>query len=471
MGSMIGDYIHHRAEGYDKHGITLAGEYTPPNTKSIGNLISQYLNSTGTGATKAELEEMEKAISSFMTEPTQEREKAYAIIEEKLAQKYQEEMNNGTQWNVEMAKLEGIDLSKGLGQLHSHHVEGSSKMYMDLKEVTNKINKLEQIYLEKIGQKETNIKEWRELRESYQNFVGTSAKKMKSYDFLNNPLGLKIEGTYKEVGKLRDQLNAMIEQYASYPAIVGVEGMGFEYIVAAALMGAEKVTDENLDSYIVGDKTQRVTQYKSDNINMQAITAKLGEKTTLDVMYNQRAKIDIQISWEGIDAKISAKNVAFKDEYTWATVQGGSPFLSMIQDINPDFVNHWINIHAIKGSSEKAKIYGDPLDDTMKRVLFYKALTGQGAMRAAADQANLMVINDKTKRGGVTVVDMKTLYKKALNSTFLLSVKLGGKTIKNYHLKNVKAETWQERLNAITLQLHELKAFVSFNANSRLLTK
>lgn len=466
MGSIIGDYIHYSGEGYDEHGITLTGEYTAPNTKSIGNLISQYLNSVGSGATKAELAQMERDISSFMTESNSDREKVYAMIEEALANKYQDEMISG-QWDVQMAKLNGKDPSKGLGEIHSHRVEGGSKMYIDLKEITKKINKLEQIYLEQTGKSGTNTKAWRGLKETYQSFVGTSAKKLNSYDFLNNPARLKIEGSPKEIGKLRDQMNALIQQYASYPAIVGVEGMGFEYIVAAALTKAEEKGEEAFDTMvkaIKGDNIKVTNQYVSDNIDKKTISKVLGENTFLDINYNQREKIDVQVRWNGIDAKISAKNITFDDNHAWTSVQSGSPFLAMVQDVDPDFVNHWINVHAVEGKSQKKSAIKDTLDDTMKRVLFYKGLTGQGATRAAADEANIMIINDKTKQGGVTVIDMRDLYKRALEKTNLLSVSLGGKAIKDYKFNNVWAETWEERLAAIALQLHELKATIKFNA-------
>ena len=66
-------------------------------------------------------------------------------------------------------------------------------------------------------------------------------------------------------------------------------------------------------------------------------------------------KIDVELNWQGTDLRISAKNVSFKKSHTWVTVVSESPLLSMIQDIDGDFVNHWINLHAIHGTSQKAK--------------------------------------------------------------------------------------------------------------------
>ncbi len=87
----------------------------------------------------------------------------------------------------------------------------------------------------------------------------------------------------------------------------------------------------------------------------------------------------------------------------WITLTSNSPLLYMIQDLDGDFVNHFLNIFA-EHEDETPVFRGmrETMMDEIRFVALYKALTGSGAGRT---YANTFVVND-VRTGEVKVYDM-----------------------------------------------------------------
>lgn len=467
--SAIGDYIHYSAQGYDEHGTTLNGAYKAANYNYQMQKIKNNLSHISPGLSQEKLDEFGEMISSFMTEPEKmpRGEEALKAFSDELFKKFQIDLDSGM-FNMGSMKLTGVNVDNAIGKVKAHKGE-NGKLYMDLREITNKINRLEEVYLKEFNKKSVNTKDFIKLRQRYKDLVGKSVKSLRKYDFVSNKDNLKLEGSYKEIGELRNLLNDMINRYASYPCISNIEGISFENAIALASYAADSNANISTDEAILnvlGGNIKRMDQYNKAFFSRE-YTEQLGENTFLDAKYNKRSKIDVELNWKGTDLRISAKNISFNKSHTWVTVVSESPLLSMIQDIEGDFVNHWINIHAIHGASQKSKVEKNNINSAMKGYIFYKAVTGDVYKSDSSELANLFVINDKNSKGKVIVRDMKDIFNKALQNLDRISVAAEGRNINELKLKNVWSEPdYNARLHSILTQMHELKVKAMFNANS-----
>lgn len=479
--SAIGDYVHFHASNYEKYGTNIKGASF--NTISYASQKTEIMKKAKalrkSKLTKKEKEEFAEMISKFMTKPEEASEKviqAHAALEKDLFKQFEEEMNQGM-LDYETMSLKGVSTEGKLGKVSAHRTE-NGQLYLDLREITNKINKLEELYLNEMKKNPQSITELKKLKKDYKNLVGSTVKQLKKYDFKTNPKELSLIGSYKEIGKIRDGLNSLIQQYAAYPDIVGVEGVAFEDAIALAAWAAEDEALSTADEYVLNsvkgtDIIANVQQY--DKQHFSSKTIKLGEDTFLQSVYNQRAKVDVSLNWKTKDLRISAKNISFKNGYAWIDIVSGTPFAYLIQDIDATFVNHFLNVHAANVTNKEKiatskRLKNDKLDDTMKTYLFYKGLTGDTFNRAENDKVNLIVINDKTSPHGVKVANIEDILKQAENQLNRIKMQVGGENIKNLRLENLwvegKPQMYSQRISKILAQMHQLKVDAAFNASA-----
>lgn len=129
---------------------------------------------------------------------------------------------------------------------------------------------------------------------------------------------------------------------------------------------------------------------------------------------------------------ISAKNYNL-DRY-YVHVLSGSSLLYMLQDLDSDFVNHFLNLYAAHGKREGQKNVGidnaqlaamkSSILPEIKLILLYKGLTGDTNGRSSA---NLFIINDSSK-GKVKVLDMYKIISK-VEAQAIKGIKLNDKTL------------------------------------------
>lgn len=226
---------------------------------------------------------------------------------------------------------------------------------------------------------------------------------------------------------------------------------------------SDKKIDEIMDNTLKGVQgfsvKKKTPQYGSDNF-----IKIVGEDTFLEGTYNQRSKIDVLLKWKGKDAKISAKNVSFSD-YTWIKVVEGTPLLFLMQTLDTNFVNHWINLHAIHKDKKKNTNDITSIDNLMKVSLFYEGISGDVYGSSKKDQINLIIINDK-KTGRVIVKDLSSMLNNIMEQVNQLSVKANNKNIKEIKLQNSWATNPTMRIALILKELHNLKIDAKFYASS-----
>lgn len=469
--SAIGDYIHYSAEGYRKHGTSYKGSFRPPYF-TYSKVIQSRLKENKTKLSQQQLNEMAEIISAFMSNPNEKiKEDIYNNLNKQFGEKLKDALDN---FNFETASVKGIDTSTKIGIVRAHKSEFNNKLYVDLREITNKINKLEENALKEISKNEADLKTFDDLIKQYEQLVGQSIEKMKNYDFKTNKKNLNLEiqsSNGISISKMRDNLNSLITQYAAYPDIVGIEGLGFENIIAAALSAADDDA-ENWTDKVVGDVTKQVSQF---NVNKFFTNKeKLGENTFLIASYNQRAKVDVSLEWAGVDVKISAKNITLGDkQYAWIDAVSATPLIYLLQGINTEFINHFINLNSItKGMSDFNGLKSS-VNSAMKQYLFYKGITGDTYNRKKSDIPNLLIVNDKTGKYKVKVYDMQFIVNELFNKMDKVKVQIGGDRIMSKDFK-FKSNKWVgdnknsriealQRIQNIISEVHALKVNIAFN--------
>lgn len=398
-------------------------------------------------------------------------EQAKNIILDDLAEHYSNVISEGINKNEELLNWEKGSINPK--QLNTQYSIGKSKkkdnLYKDIQDITNRINKIETIFLKKFGAREKIPNDIRSalyaVKKEYTNTVGKAISTFKGYNFTSQTRNINIKED--NIPKLRRMLNGLIKQYAQYPNIVGIEGQAFEDIIALALNKtmeeSDKKIDEIMDNALKGVQgfsvKKKTPQYGIDNF-----IKIVGEDTFLEGTYNQRSKIDVLLKWKGKDAKISAKNVSFSD-YTWIKVVEGTPLLFLMQTLDTNFVNHWINLHAIHKDKKKNVNDITSIDNLMKISLFYEGISGDVYGSSEKDQINLIIVNDK-KTGRVIVKDLSSMLNNIMEQVNQLSVKANNKNIKEIKLQNSWATNPTMRIALILKELHNLKIDAKFYASS-----
>ena len=477
MGSTLGHYIHYRASNYDKHGTTYKGRFDKMNDTLVMSNIEKKIDSRKSSLTKKDIEELSELLSSFLKEPEKFKRGAevHQAVEQRMLERLRKVVKEGTV-NTKNIRIDGINTNNMIGIVHAHKTP-EGQLYLDLKEITQKINKLEEVYLRKMNQKTVRTREFQQLKSLYRNLVHMSAAQLKKYDFVANQKNLPLHLTSPSdsgysLKKLRDLLNQMITEYAAYPDIANIEGLGFEDMLALFNYAIEVNATDSINDVLrraaQGSKTMRIQQYK-DNFTTKAYRRALGKNTFLDTEMNLRSKIDVILRWKGEDMKISAKNISIQNnQYSWITSVEGSPLAYMIQDADGQFINHWINMHVVYESEDRYSDYRkqnkQDADNTMKRLIHYKAMTGDTFGRDQNELAEWVVVNDKTGKRPITIKNIADIYQNSLKRLQTISLKIDGKNINSVTLKNTWHEqSYEGRIAQILHQLHSMKIKSSFN--------
>lgn len=485
MSSRIGWYIHYGSENYKKYGTSfrdsnnVKGDLTASyaRAKQEMNKIKRVRTANLTDSEKASLR---SSIAAFMKNPAEASSKvqeAQQVLEREISKKFNKDMQNAT-LDIEKMALQGISTHNKMGLVHAHRPENTSgQLYLNLEEITKKLNLLETQYFEEISKNKKNKKELFRLLDLYKQLVGESVLKLSKYDFKLNPKNFtNIQGSYESIGDFRDSLNNLIQQYASFPDIVGIEGLSFEYAIPLAAWASGDLAVESAAEAVNkavkgGNIKTNVKQYSKRNF--AKMVTKLGDSTYLDASYNQRGKVDVALSWKGKKLKISAKNIKFHSTHAWATTVAGTPLLYMIQDMDHTFVNHFLNAHAQKNKTKNIdknvanSLTNDDNDTTtqlMKQYLFYKSITGDSYNRNRGDKVNLMIINDKTAKDGILLLDLNDILQQAEHKLGNIKMNVGGRPISNFRLKNEWADAgYATRISTLLMEAHNAKIEAAYN--------
>lgn len=415
--SAIGDYIHYSKRNYMKEGITRGGTFQEWEEQSR-RIRERAESETGVNISQKDLDTIAQSLEGIMSKgyiAGTPEETARKEIEKVLTEKYKE-------------KLQNIDYRTGNVTLDKNAETAIGKARSDTKVASlyKKAMQLEKIILDQAQrgnvQAKVAVKQSQELRQYYDNI----AQEVNAYKQRNK---LKITYTPEQMQDMKEkrkQLNALIEEFAAYPAIELQKGDFFETAASQLPIIAENVVSAEIKAY----DREKVT-INQDFLASEFITKNFGdmiEKTSWS-----QGKVDVEITWQGnknIDTilKASLKNANLSHYYI--RMVSGSSLLFMIQDLDTDFVNHFLNLMAKhKGSKNDIPRFmklKQQMVEEMRLALFYKSLSGDNFQRASA---NVFIVNDN-QTGTVRAYRIQDLVDKAADNIKLLTgVKLNNKTL------------------------------------------
>lgn len=441
MGA-IGDYVHYSLNGYLEHGITK--NQTFQSYKSQKDIIRKKAKSSAKQIKDVDLKKMEEAIMAIMQA---EAEDNSAVATAR---------NNVSQYlNSLFTDLQSYDFATGKFSLTGSKTSrvGQARSYYDVEDILKRLNKTEQAIMEAIKEGQVNEADIRERIDNLKNYY---AKVQNDINKFKTSKGWQKSLTVKQTQQLKEQrreLNKLIKEFAAYPAVALQQGTFFE----AVLDQLPLVAKEALTSEIRGDIPEIVAMDKTKFAN-QYITKDFGdllEKTSVS-----QGKVDVSVMWDETPVNISAKSVDLNNYYIHLVT--GSSLLYMIQDLNSNFVNHFLNIFAAhKGSSSRLSQMKLAMAQEIKLILMYKALTGDNYKRTSA---NVFAVND-INTGRVRLFDMYTLIDKvSKDQQGIMGIQLNKKTFnENIKFNNSYAATPDERISRLLTDVHNRKVSVSIN--------
>lgn len=454
--SAIGDYIHYTSRGYLKHGITPSGTFKDWQSQKQ-DIFNKLKVNQKSSLTLEEQKDLEEVLNSFLGNEDQEQiADIHNEIQNRMVELFGESLQD-INWETG-----DITMSK-----NKNAVIGKVKSTNHLDTIIRKLDKLETIIRQESTKGplprglKTRIKE---LQSYYRNLAREfeRAKKENGLDASKAVMAREAK-TLKEK---RRYINELIKEYAAYPAVNLQKGTFFENLITYAPYVAQSQAEAAIGS-VIGDVVEDVS-FNSSNFASQflteQITSEVLEKTTVS-----QGKIDVMIQWNGKDIGISAKNVNMNN-FHYIHVLSGSSLLYMLQDIDADFVNHFLNLYAQHGKNRDGSSLASydlqlnarksAILQEVKLILLYKAMTGDTNGRSSA---NLFVVNDAAT-GKVRVIDMYTLLEKVSKEN-IQGIQFNGKT---FNEKIRFANVWnqgspQQRISGLLLDVHAQKVTASLN--------
>lgn len=488
--SAIGDYIHLTAEGYSKYGIAKNDKYNGKATNLASSIDAQKteIYNRLTDNTKNITNENVKTFEAILNTTKEELEKQKeddnsirAQLKKRLDNRFEETMGE-IDWST-------LNVSKKQEQKNSIPYARQNMKLSTIEEDVQQLNKiLNELRstdgisnIEEISQQITALnKQYKKLK----NDIIKTDRGQTIASLLNNKK-YDSEILLQNFEAFRKNLNTLISQYASMPAINLQKGDLFEHLIALAPLTAQEAAVNAIEGkirktgFVLGGQREKVEFNKQVFKNI----TKDFENGTLSTSRNAQGKIDVLLKWQGEDLKISAKNVNLQAYYIH--ILSGSSFLYMIQDLNGDFVNHFINVFSIQGKnknslSTKFTKEREMSMDAMKFILMYKALTGDNYQRKAA---NVFAVNDNSSsgKGSIKVYTMNQLIDKIESKgLYKKGITLNGKTTLNKDFKikgNIKVKATKEteeyntqaakiRITNILSYLHSQKIHASLSTDA-----
>ena len=458
--SAIGNYVHYRWSNYLEAGTSRV-RYTGYNAfdawqSQRNDIISraEKLANSGLRQHEKSTKDLEKLLNSLLV-PADSASGKVAEVHRKIEQLLQEDFGDA---------LQKIDLETGnvsFKNLEKDHI-GKART-VNIEDIVNRINRLEVELIRQVSTGSTIPKDVFRNVETLKSMYGealTALQKIKaSKGGAVLSISKKIFDEDLELG--RQVLNDLIQEYAAFPAMGLQKGKLFEYLIAYAPLAMDDAADEAIGE-VVGD-IAGVVGYNRDSFDSY-FTASQNIDGILAITHASQGKIDVTLDWQGKELNISAKNVNLDND--WVRLVSDSSLLYLLQDEDPQFVNHFLNIFATHGQkgSNKASLtaFRNRMLEEVKLILFYKALTGDTYGRKAA---NVFILNDN-RTGRVKVYSIPDLIDKVAQKP-IKGIQLNGKTFTaSTSLKNNwHRDSAQARIGTLLAEAHSKKVKVSINAS------
>ena len=509
--SAVGEYVHLTAAGYNKYGIYRRDKrgrkenISSMSSRTVNQLFSEVEKKNV--LSKSDATKIEKTLECILNPKTEADKSKSERIKQRVLQHMQEEFGEKFQVdniNWETGNIEGkYDPNLMLSELHrtlerSDLKQGKRLDPAKVRKTFEKMSRLIENGVESFKDEGLTVNKLKAEVERLEEWANELWGDLSQYSGdVFNDLGLPSlaeKGRFLQEQSFAKQVNELINRIGVAPAINLQKGTFFEFLISylpymADELAIDEITD-NIKKIQTGSKQSKVS-YSSTKVGPQegwmfGIQKNNGIQTYNLKVARSQQKIDVNLEWNNLPLKISAKNIAIYD-YTRVGVVSGTPLMFMIQDISTDFVNHYLNLNSMHidiNDKKNAQQYlthlegqkssiGEPskkeVNQTMKKLLAIKAVTGKVFGR---EQANVMILNDN-KTGKIRVVTMRDIAERirGMSPTQLsaLTVNLSGSNIMDF--KGFRNDPGQdaygiERIYTnLYAQLHQIKVNVAIQHN------
>lgn len=426
----IGDYVHYRAENYQKFGIFQTSKKEGINVKqdffkSYREAKQDLLSRVQFSSFKGNITELEEAFN--------DKKKALQNLNDNSAEKegleylsrvLDEKFKKRTDLlNADFKNLEAI-----VQQERMRYNKNNIERYMEktMKRFANHITNFEEAL--------TNAERLGEINKSQFDQISTSLKTIKKeFDNLQNKSWTdKRQHKLSKAKNMFQSFNDLIKslQPPTLQEYGDIGEISAAYIMlllnGKSEMEASKLIEQELISptqKILTGKQGYITEMSKlsgryiDTAELSkswgsvwTLSAGKKENQIMTTITPSNQTIDINVSWNEHDVLGSVKNVRTK--YNVHIAQG-IPLTSLFNLVNTDFVNHYLNILALhyKPSSNLAGSlnFGTEI---MEKALILRGFAGARGNRDK--QANVLIINDRST-GKTHLLDISLILKTLLN--------------------------------------------------------
>ena len=457
--SAIGEYVHYYGMNYLMHGTTRKGNFS--NYESQKSKIKDLAGSMKVQNPKT-LKQIQQTVNSIKTGSNQYFKDIRSLVQKQIIEKYQKKVGsaNLNNFTVDLANPSSVTASPISAHIQDH------KLVFSVKELTEKVNKVQQNLKQLVARKEIDVgiaeKYSEELKTLYEKIYKESENQIKQWGYEK---AYTKNSNSKDIARMREMMNNIIQQYMQYAPVNLYEGTLWETVLKAAGYVASgagmKEIEEGIKS-LQGQQNVKI-EVKNNFMDSFKINETINKYVKMDTkgQISRRSKVDVTMIWNNQQINISAKNIRIWGKYHWIDVVSESPLLVMVMGMDPNFVNHYLNVYSLHDSTQSVLPDNWNIADDMKYALFYEGLTGHNFANNN-DIANVMAINDKNT-GNVRLIDMTTILNRLEDNITAISVLVGGSNIKSVHFKNIWQNTLEERIVNIIDQLHALKVNIKFN--------
>lgn len=487
--SKIGNYVHYHIENYHKYGLSYNGkdgndsnafyEYQDKKTQIL-NSIQKYKDQKYLETFEKEINKLFGNLNDKNLSETESKniDFIWKRVEERLSEDFNTSLTKINTSTGDIEKINNAEIQKSIEASIDTIKTKKTDSNIFLSTLIKRIRGIEYLLNNNIFGQTTQEELRTKLNEIYKEIADLS-------EYTINDLKLKgfsdaelkdLKINLKSAKPTIDQINQLIKDYVKVPDINLQRGTLFEFLLAY-VPGIAKTdlqqTFKDFEKSVKGGERLDVLldpSFFDDYIDFSALSnkeVKIGNKTYLSLGLSQQ-KIDVEIRKDDEfvePLKISAKNVNLfsgKDVH----IVSESPLLVLIQNEDPNFINHYLNVTAAhpKDDSKNDASQIAAAHETMKILLLYKGLSGDLIGREAA---NIFVYNNnKTEQS--KVVDIYTLVKEAvkdIDNSF--SVTANENDLSNIRYENdwIYAEDFlngsHARINNLIFTLHQQKVNVA----------
>lgn len=486
--SAIGDYVHRTWQGYEEKGIYKSGSSPNREWKTYEQIkkdVQQRAKILQNGLTQKDANKLKETLDGLMKnfkDPSSEyRKRAQKHMEETFGQSLGE--INWETFDVTMAHK---DWYVGKGKIGK-----KADSILDTQYMSKKLDQLNKAIINQQQGGELDVRkaqkilsECDKLQKEYEIAIENLKK-----DFQNREIPISLKSLDKSQAskflQIREQYLNLIAEHAAYPNISLQKGELFEFVVGCLGVEIQAISYDEIEKALKGLTERENITYDfsafSGNSLQQAMK-KSKSDTTVYVSSNRvQGKVDVEFTWNQKSIATSVKNYQMSNEYNFVHILSGSPLSYMLQTekSNFGFINHYLNLwspHLDLKTNKEAKnppslmstlgVKKDESGLSIKLLLFYKALTGDGLL--SRKPANLFILNDRSKNSS-KVLTMDYILQQVSENLSLASVQDGNrkKSIldKTFRFENpYSAATSEIRINALIASVHSTKISAAFKA-------